>query len=707
MRIACLSRAVALAVVLASAACGGEGNQPVTDETRPPPIPCMPANVIDLDAPGVAAEMDGVLTYAGTIDGPYGNLKPSAECSTGGTSAEKVHKITPKARSRVRASARIDVENVQGSYAVDPVVYIQAICGGTSSQNELGCGGGGVGARGTASLAAARDVAAGDTVYIVVDGLVADGIEYVYPQPYILDVAFDPVVLRGEACDPSLVENVCESGTVCSVANGSPRCTDSAGGPTLSNVEAIVQENRVSLFVRFAGRDPDGDVVSTNLTFLDDAGKGIDFNGDGAPDVFHFAPVDPLPGVVDFATEIRVRARTEETIASIRAVTFSVVDSSDVESEVVTVDVVRPAYGGPGATCSLPATACSGELICQSGSCAPPAATTAACSAVDAAAGVTAPGTYTVHISDGATDTFQGSCWTWPGYAEAVRKITIGGTKHVRFTATTEVAPTIGTATMAHNTYLYLRRDCDDPTSELACNDDLGDAAANEDFYFASGIVMADLEPGDYYLFVDGSVDGNGFLTTGDIGLRIDWVELKDEGAACTPGTDFCLTGQVCRDPADGGNATCQTIARHLDDECAAAPVLVPGTPVQGRIAHAQASLVDGSCRYLEDVSFGEQFHKLVLTQRSMVTASTASAATDVDTLIYFLDACTPSAQELACNDDVGEADWRSSVSRVLDPGTYWIVVDLSTLSAPLGNTTGAKAPDPATYELVVTVTPQ
>jgi len=67
-----------------------------------------------------------------------------------------------------------------------------------------------------------------------------------------------------------------------------------------------------------------------------------------------------------------------------------------------------------------------------------------------------------------------------------------------------------------------------------------------------------------------------------------------------------------------------------------------------------------------------EQVYSIVLTQRSLVTASIDST---FDGTIYLLGACGQARSELACNDDAPTTE-HSEVSVALDPGTYFLVVD-------------------------------
>jgi hypothetical protein len=311
---------------------------------------------------------------------------------------------------------------------------------------------------------------------------------------------------------------------------------------------------------------------------------------------------------------------------------------------------------------------------------------------------INAGGTYMVTIPPGAPDDFAGSCFWDTGFGEQILKVNISGPQSVRLTAHTDVAPSGDNL----DSYVYIRSICGDPSTELACNDDIGGGSAGSPL---ASSASAALNPGDYYVIIDGSGDGGGFVADGAIGVQIEMTALLDPGAACVPATDECAPGHICADATGGTAYTCTSLAVLVAAECASAPIIVPGTAVTGSITMVSASLIDGSCRFAGP--YPEQYHILTLAARSTVTATTAGSGTNYDTVVFFLDSCSSTASEIAgaCNDDIdpGAPDWRSTITTVLDPGTYAIVVDMSSPNLPDGS--GA-SPDPASYSLLVTAVP-
>jgi hypothetical protein len=97
------------------------------------------------------------------------------------------------------------------------------------------------------------------------------------------------------------------------------------------------------------------------------------------------------------------------------------------------------------------------------------------------------------------------------------------------------------------DTVLYLRRECRESSSELACDDDVGEATG-------SRIRAAELEPGTYYLVVDARSNG----LAGAFKLEVE--RYLAAGAACDPDDPSlsCPPGLLCRllEP-DAAGETC------------------------------------------------------------------------------------------------------------------------------------------------------
>ncbi|MFO0602932.1 MAG: hypothetical protein U0324_07145 [Polyangiales bacterium] len=72
-----------------------------------------------------------------------------------------------------------------------------------------------------------------------------------------------------------------------------------------------------------------------------------------------------------------------------------------------------------------------------------------------------------------------------------------------------------------------------------------------------------------------------------------------------------------------------------------------------------------------------EDYHRLDVTARSVVTLSTEGAATDLDTVLAVRGDCASAVSEVACDDDGGETPATASrIRAVLERGSYALVVD-------------------------------
>jgi hypothetical protein len=96
------------------------------------------------------------------------------------------------------------------------------------------------------------------------------------------------------------------------------------------------------------------------------------------------------------------------------------------------------------------------------------------------------------------------------------------------------------------DTVIYVRSSCGNEDTELGCNDDAADAISN-----GSTLVLERVEPGEYYVIVDGQFQGAG----GQFKLQVTSYIGRDE--ACTDGVDDCAPGLMCQDPLGGQVTTC------------------------------------------------------------------------------------------------------------------------------------------------------
>lgn len=165
---------------------------------------------------------------------------------------------------------------------------------------------------------------------------------------------------------------------------------------------------------------------------------------------------------------------------------------------------------------------------------------------------------------------------------------------------------------------LYMRTTCADFSSEIACNDDYMGTSASE--------ISAMVQPGTYYLFVDGYSNGSGGTHT----LQVDLAPSAGGGAA----SDTCRSAQT------------------------AAPGVVSGDTFQA------ADDLAGSCGGQGNA---DVVYEINLPDASTVTAQVSNAA--FNPVMYFQSRCGTAGSEQACAQS-------NQISANLPRGRHYLVVD-------------------------------
>lgn len=112
------------------------------------------------------------------------------------------------------------------------------------------------------------------------------------------------------------------------------------------------------------------------------------------------------------------------------------------------------------------------------------------------------PGHQVTGTTTGSTDRFQATCAGGAMSPDQIYRLQIRRRSTVRITS--EQTDWDGA--------IYVRSDCTDQTSELACNDDAGDNRHS--------MLETELEPGTYYVFMDGFASGNQGEFTIDVDVQ-------------------------------------------------------------------------------------------------------------------------------------------------------------------------------------------
>lgn len=168
---------------------------------------------------------------------------------------------------------------------------------------------------------------------------------------------------------------------------------------------------------------------------------------------------------------------------------------------------------------------------------------------------------------------------------------------------------------------LYLLGSCGEMRSEIACNDDAPHTGRSQ--------VDATLDPGTYYLVVDGYAD-----EAGEYELMVEATDLQN-----------------------------------VSQVCASAPALVPGHPVTGSTA-GQPNYFTATCA--GGARSPDRVYTLDVPSRSRVRLRMQST---YDGAVYIRSDCQNPNSELACNDD--HRDTRHAmIVTTLDPGRYYVYAD-------------------------------
>jgi len=168
---------------------------------------------------------------------------------------------------------------------------------------------------------------------------------------------------------------------------------------------------------------------------------------------------------------------------------------------------------------------------------------------------------------------------------------------------------------------LYVLRQCGQIGSVLECNDDAGDTSHSR--------IDTTLEPGTYFLVVDGYGDAAGAYT-----LQVDAVPLRSVSAVC-------------------GDAVQLTAGQG-----------VSGTTV-GTPDYFQATCAGGA-------RAPDRVYRIDVPQRMRMRVRQNS---DHDGAVYVRTSCADANSEIACNDDFGN-NRRSLITTVVDPGQYFVFAD-------------------------------
>lgn len=296
---------------------------------------------------------------------------------------------------------------------------------------------------------------------------------------------------------------------------------------------ASLQVSPESAVASFEGSDADGDATALAATFLDAAGMPVDLDGSGtvdAQDDHLLLPDVPLAGMTTFAGAATAFGPfLSDRLGAIGAVRARVRlrDELGLESDPLTIPFDLVTLVGFGDACDA-SHACRAPLACVMGTCSVSPEALALCASATTLAFSGTPGTAMVTGSLGpGGGLFVGTCGSTPDAEQLYRATVPAGAFDLLLST--------GMSPMGTDTVLYVRRDCADERTTVACVDDVaGD--------LRSRLTITDAMPGDYTIFVEryGSPAGSTAYT-----LTATLRPVLGAGATCDPAgaLDRCSTG--------------------------------------------------------------------------------------------------------------------------------------------------------------------
>ncbi|KAB2906679.1 MAG: hypothetical protein F9K40_06205, partial [Kofleriaceae bacterium] len=160
--------------------------------------------------------------------------------------------------------------------------------------------------------------------------------------------------------------------------------------------------------------------------------------------------------------------------------------------------------------------------------------------------------------------------------------------------------------------------------------------------------------------------------------------------------TDDCPDGPNCPECGDGRDNDFDGMTDHAgnDPDCTSAAddseldisagvcgngtsvlALPPSGMVSGTLGTGISNLMPVRCTGAVGTGT-EAAYVVTVTERETLVATTDDPATTADTVLYLRRSCTSTTSELACNNDLGATNTRSTLTVTVDPGTYFLIVD-------------------------------
>lgn len=231
------------------------------------------------------------------------------------------------------------------------------------------------------------------------------------------------------------------------------------------------------------------------------------------------------------------------------------------------------------------------------------------------------PGETLSTTTAGGIDRFSASCANGARSADRVSRLDLAERSRVRLVQSSP----------DHDGALFVRRACEDESSEVACNDDWNG--------IRSSVITRQLEAGSYFVYSDGF--------TSDASSAEGRIELRADVA-----------------PAAGSGTS--------SDSCTDAAALEPGSRFTVDTLQARDDS-RGSCG---GEGGADVVRRLRVATRSRVRLTLAAA--QFNGVVYIRRGCGADAAEVMCRsfDLVSRSDGMTNLDATLEPGDYFVVFD-------------------------------
>lgn len=328
----------------------------------------------------------------------------------------------------------------------------------------------------------------------------------IFTNPVEVVIGTQKLLALGDACDPKLVTSRCDAGQSCS---GTPSKCIAGVAATLAEVKYLTGTTAApTILVR--GTDPDDDMGSFHVEFLDTSNKPVTVDPDTTPATSYDSPAASLSSGGTFFGLITPGLTLETLVPRVR---ITPLDSLGHMGQPLSANLMDMTRANDGTFCDprgfsgcMDGSVCASAGSPTSGKCAKGAnARATACTAapkLSPAAGVTSL----------AGRLSGGSLWEPPDGCtgpENVGRPEAAIALHLSSTASTLTISTERPETHT-DTVLYLVPSCGATAQADWCHDD-------DDGGFASKLVLSNVAAGDYTIIVE-----YGHLGDGEFGVSVD-----------------------------------------------------------------------------------------------------------------------------------------------------------------------------------------